>query len=97
MVDGIPSTGLNKSLFWHLEDDQSNTDNPFASGCSATRRHGPTLADADQVAIMTPARTANRGDILEKTEMAPLVRGRRDSRARTPEDKRTEYLATRDC
>ena len=51
------------------------------------------LADANQVVIMTLARTANQGDILEETEMAPLVRGRRDSRARTPEDKRADYLA----
>jgi hypothetical protein len=76
-----------------LTDVSVQYDNPFANVYLAARRQGQTLADADQVVIMTLARTANQGDILEETEMAPLVRGQRDSRARTPEDKRADYLA----
>jgi hypothetical protein len=76
-----------------LTDVSVQYDNPFANVYLAASRQDQTLADADQVVIMTLARTANQGHILEETEMAPLVRGRRDSRARTPEDKRADYLA----
>jgi hypothetical protein len=68
-------------------------DNPFANVYLTARNPGQTLVDADQVVIMTLARTANQGDVLEETEMAPLVRDKRDSSARTPEQKRTDYLA----
>ena len=76
-----------------LTDVSVQYDNPFANVYLAARRQGQTLGrcrpgrDHDFGPHCQPRR------ILEETEMAPLVRGQRDSRARTPEDKRADYLA----
>lgn len=50
-------------------------ENEFANVYVVPRRPGRTLADADELLVMTIARTADRGDVFERTQMRILERG----------------------
>lgn len=76
-----------------LGDVAVRYDNAFANVYVAAQKPGQTLAKADQIVILTIARTANRGDLLEETCMELLERGRRESKAKSPADKRADDLA----
>lgn len=68
-------------------------DNPFANVYLVAAKPGQTLADAEQLTILTMARTANRGDVYEETHSTPLVKGGVERKARGAEQQRAEYIS----
>jgi hypothetical protein len=68
-------------------------DNPFANVYVVAAKPEQTLANAEQLIILTMARTANKGDVYEETRSTPLVKRVVERKARGAEQQREEYLS----
>jgi hypothetical protein len=68
-------------------------DVPFANVYLAARKPGETLADAKEIVVLTLARTANRGDVLEETSMAPFATAEKVEKSKNPEEARAFQMA----
>jgi hypothetical protein len=76
-----------------LSDMTIRYDNPFANVYVVAAKPEQTLANAEQLIILTMARTANKGDVYEETRSTPLVKRVVERKARGAEQQREEYLS----
>jgi hypothetical protein len=76
-----------------LSDMTIRYDNPFANVYVVAEKPGQTLANAEQLIILTMARTANKGDVYEETHSTPLVSRAVERTARGAEHQREEYMS----